>query len=590
MDGTIDINREAADPSMIFFRGKYYIFASMTLDVQVSEDLVHWERHPLPEELPLYGYAPDACVYGDYVYICANESEEVCHFYRTKDILEGPYEKIEGTFAFSDPCVFADDDGRIYFYWGLSCKTPIYGVELDPKTMRPLGDVKELIWGNPFETGYERIGEDNTILPLSPEELETQFQGALRQRGIEDENMIPKEMAEIMKDILRNAPYIEGAWMNKFRGKYYLQYAAPGTHFNVYSDGVYVSDQPLGPFVLADNNPYSFKPGGFFPGAGHGSTMEDEQGHLWHASTMRISLNHQFERRIGLWPAGIDEDGELFCNQRYGDWPMAMQQAKLDPWADPSWYLLSYGRNVEASSATEGHEPSLAADENVRTWWQAAGNDPGQWILMDLGKVYRTHAVQINFADDKTKLPLEKADFAPGRDRYIEGAQLYTRWVLEGSLDGEHYEVLCDKSKANTDLAHDLYLREEGFDVRYLKLTILEVPYGQNPCISGLRVFGVGDSAKPKAPEYRATRAGDLDMDVTIWPEKEETSDPEIPVDAAVGYNILWGSSPEKLYHSYMIFGKEKRIGALVKGRSYYVRVDAFNENGITEGTVQKVM
>ena len=79
-------------------------------------------------------------------------------------------------------------------------------------------------------------------------------------------------------------------------------------------------------------------------------------------------------------------------------------------------------------------------------------------------------------------------------------------------------------------------------------------------------------------------------MDVTIWPEKEETSDPEIPVDAAVGYNILWGSSPEKLYHSYMIFGKEKRIGALVKGRSYYVRVDAFNENGITEGTVQKVM
>lgn len=393
-----------------------------------------------------------------------------------------------------------------------------------------------------------------------------------------------------MKDILRNAPYIEGAWMNKFRGKYYLQYAAPGTHFNVYSDGVYVSDQPLGPFVLADNNPYSFKPGGFFPGAGHGSTMEDEQGHLWHASTMRISLNHQFERRIGLWPAGIDEDGELFCNQRYGDWPMAMQQAKLDPWADPSWYLLSYGRNVEASSATEGHEPSLAADENVRTWWQAAGNDPGQWILMDLGKVYRTHAVQINFADDKTKLPLEKADFAPGRDRYIEGAQLYTRWVLEGSLDGEHYEVLCDKSKANTDLAHDLYLREEGFDVRYLKLTILEVPYGQNPCISGLRVFGVGDSAKPKAPEYRATRAGDLDMDVTIWPEKEETSDPEIPVDAAVGYNILWGSSTEKLYHSYMIFGKEKRIGALVKGRSYYVRVDAFNENGITEGTVQKVM
>ena len=29
----------------------------------------------------------------------------------------------------------------------------------------------------------------------------------------------------------------------------------------------------------------------------------------------------------------------------------------------------------------------------------------------------------------------------------------------------------------------------------------------------------------------------------------------------------------------------EQRIGALIKGRKYFVRVDAFNECGITEGT-----
>ncbi len=33
-----------------------------------------------------------------------------------------------------------------------------------------------------------------------------------------------------------------------------------------------------------------------------------------------------------------------------------------------------------------------------------------------------------------------------------------------------------------------------------------------------------------------------------------------------------------------MVFGTEQRIGALVKDEHYYVRVDAFNENGITEG------
>ena len=48
--------------------------------------------------------------------------------------------------------------------------------------------------------------------------------------------------------------------------------------------------------------------------------------------------------------------------------------------------------------------------------------------------------------------------------------------------------------------------------------------------------------------------------------------------------------APNKLYHSYMVFGKNsQRIGALVKNRPLYVRVDTFNENGITEGEVKKV-
>jgi hypothetical protein len=31
-----------------------------------------------------------------------------------------------------------------------------------------------------------------------------------------------------------------------------------------------------------------------------------------------------------------------------------------------------------------------------------------------------------------------------------------------------------------------------------------------------------------------------------------------------------------------------ERVGALVKGRNYYIRVDAFNECGITKGQVVK--
>ncbi len=60
----LQIGREAADPSMILFQGRYYIFASMQLSVWVSDDLVHWESHRLPEHLPLYDYAPDVRAVG----------------------------------------------------------------------------------------------------------------------------------------------------------------------------------------------------------------------------------------------------------------------------------------------------------------------------------------------------------------------------------------------------------------------------------------------------------------------------------------------------------------------------------------------
>ena len=67
--------------------------------------------------------------------------------------------------------------------------------------------------------------------------------------------------------------YIEGAWLTKYNNTYYMQYAAPGTEFNVYADGVYISSSPLGPYRYAPNNPISYKPGGFMNGAGHGSTV-----------------------------------------------------------------------------------------------------------------------------------------------------------------------------------------------------------------------------------------------------------------------------------------------------------------------------
>jgi len=567
--GNMKICREAADPSMICFQGRYYIFASMTLGVWVSDDLAHWQNHRLPQGLPLYDYAPDVRVIGEWVYFCASRRDESCDRWRTRDILNGPYEKIPGNFPFWDPNLFIDDNGRVYFYWGCSNATPIWGVELDAETMLPKGEKKVLIEGRPFEIGFERSGEDHSLQPLGQEEADAEMRAFLAARGMR-EDQIPDDRKAMIRGMFSNAPFIEGSWMTKHEDRYYLQYACPGTEYNIYADGVYVSDGPLGPFTLAKNNPYSYHPGGFLPGAGHGSTMQDRQGQWWHTSTMRISVNHNFERRVGLWPAGFDTDGELFCNQRYGDWPMATDG---DPWRDPAWMLLSVGKAAFASSCAEGHEPVRATEEDARTWWRAATNSRTEWLQVDLGAVYDVHAIQVNFADDGISVPCP-VPIMEGQARHIEERDLQTQWRLEGSADGASWFVIEDKSDARTDLSHDLVLREDGFKARLIRLTNIAVPYAQSPCLSGLRIFGRGHGAKPDTPSFTAARTGALDMAVAI--RKQENT---------LGYNILFGSAPDKLYHSYMVFSAgEKRIGALVKGCHYFVRVDAFNESGITEG------
>ena len=90
--------------------------------------------------------------------------------------------------------------------------------------------------------------------------------------------------------------------MTKHNGKYYLQYAAPGTQFNVYGDGVYVGKSPLGPFEYAAHNPFCYKPGGFATGAGHGSTVCGPGGIYWHFGTIHLSINYKFERRLCMFP------------------------------------------------------------------------------------------------------------------------------------------------------------------------------------------------------------------------------------------------------------------------------------------------
>ncbi|MBP7402808.1 MAG: family 43 glycosylhydrolase, partial [Clostridia bacterium] len=336
--------RSMADPSLVLFKGKYFLFPS-TRGFYHSDDLIHWTFVD-GADLPIAFSAPDIREVDGWLYQCAS-SASTGTIWRTRDPLSGEWEEVSRPFAFWDPNLFQDDDGRVYFYWGCSNSSPIRGVEMDRKTMQPIGEPVALFEGRPDIHGWERPGTDNDS-----------------RRGF----TFPGECsAPPVKD---PRPWIEGAWMTRHDGRYYLQYAGPGTEYNVYSDGVYVSDHPLGPFTYCADSPFSSKPGGFITGAGHGSTLRDKYGNWWHISSMVVSVHEGFERRVGLFPAGYDQDGTLFCNMNYADYPMILPHHTIsDPWTEcfPGWMLLPCGKKAVASSEFTGYPAGNVVDESIRT-------------------------------------------------------------------------------------------------------------------------------------------------------------------------------------------------------------------------------
>ena len=285
--------RAGADPAVINFNGKYYMFVTRSHGYWVSEDMSNWE-FVTPQNWYFNGSnAPAAAVYGDKIIVAGDPSGRMAVI-ETKTPEVGDWQTNYSVIPISiqDPALFVDDDKRVYLYEESSNVHPLHGVELDPKkNYLPVGEEKLLIKLHPDKHGWERFGQNHS-----------------------------SDMA----------PYLEGPWMTKFNGTYYLQYGGPGTEFNVYADGVYTSDNPLGPFEYAPYSPVSYKPGGFVTGAGHGSTVQDNQGNYWHFATMPIAANYKFERRIGLFPAGFEEDGQMYVNTAYGDYPHYLPDVDIE--------------------------------------------------------------------------------------------------------------------------------------------------------------------------------------------------------------------------------------------------------------------
>jgi xylan 1,4-beta-xylosidase len=537
-------HRATADPVIVNYKGDYYLFSTNQWGYWWSPDMVNWHFISRKFLRPWnQGYdelcAPAVGILGDTMIVFGSTYTRNFTIWMSTDPKADLWKPLVDSFDIGgwDPDFFTDDDGRLYMYNGSSNRYPLYGVELDRKTLQPLGTRKEMYALEPWRYGWQRFGEnlDNTFLD----------------------------------------PFIEGSWMTRHGNKYYLQYGAPGTEFSGYADGVVVGDSPLGPFT-PQSDPFSYKPGGFARGAGHGSTFRDNGGSYWHISTIAISVKNNFERRLGIWPAGFDQDGVLFMNAAFGDYPHWLPGAVgrgpgpgttggPKPGGFTGWMLLNYKKPVQVSSTLgAAYSANNAVDENIKTYWSAQTGNKGEWIQTDLGELSTVRSIQINYAD-------QDAEFL-GKQSGI-----YHQYKLYSSADEKKWTVLVDKSNNHTDIPHEYVELEKPVQARFIRLENIHMPTGKF-AISGLRVFGKGNGSRP-----------DTVKDLIILRTEKDKRSAWIkwrPVDNAYAYNIYYGPAPDKLYNCIQVQdANEYWFKAMDKEKRYYFRIEAINENGISENT-----
>lgn len=524
--------RSGADPVIVNHKGEYYLFVTNSGGWWHSRDLGAWRFVTPSRWLDDDINAPAALSVRDTLYLFPSTFEGAPIFLTTAPET-GRLEVLNrlpgapGALGPWDPDIFHDPDtDRWYLYFGSSNFYPIYGIELDPKRrLGYIGEAKPLLRLDPERHGWERFGQDH-------------------------------------RDTTK--PYIEGAVMTKHGGRYYLQYAAPGTEYNVYANGTYVGDHPLGPFAYAPYNPIAYKPGGFVVGAGHGNTFQDRYGNYWNTGTPWIGVNWNFERRVAMFPAGFDAQDQMFVNTRFGDFPHYLPTGK---WTDRNtlftgWMLLSYRKAVTASSALDSFPAANVTDDNPKTFWVARSNTADQWLTIDLQEVFDVKALQANYSDYRSNV-------------FVNDSTVYTRFRVQSSTDGEQWRLIGDLSRETRDRPNAYIELPEPVRARFIRYEHVHVT-APHLAISDVRVFGDGRGSAPETPgALRVHRDTDQRNALVTWE----------PVRGAVGYNVLWGIAPDRLYQTYQVFadkGTAVEIRALTVGQGYYIAVEAFNENGVS--------
>ena len=247
-----------ADPSAHVFNNRIYIYPSHDTATGTREDDLgsHFDMrdyHILSMDriggrvtdhgvaldirnIPWAGrqlWAPDAAFANNtwYLYFPVKDKQDIFRIgVATSDRPEGPFvaerEPMAGTYSI-DPCVFRDDDGTHYLYFG-----GIWGGQLQR-------------WNNNQynAAASNRQSEEEAVLPRMAR-LDPNMKSLAEPVR---EVRIVDSIGNLFRERNNDKRFFEAAWMHKYKGRYYFSYSTGDTHNICYAIG----NSAYGPFTYA---------------------------------------------------------------------------------------------------------------------------------------------------------------------------------------------------------------------------------------------------------------------------------------------------------------------------------------------------
>ena len=245
-----------ADPAVHVFNGKIYIYPSHDVESGIPEndngdhfdmrDYHVFSMDSIDGEVTDHGIALEVksipwagrqlwdcdAAYKDgkyYIYFSLKDKNDVFHIgVAVSNRPEGPFvaedNPVKGSYSI-DPCVFGDEDGSYYMYFG-----GLWG-----------GQLQRYRNNKAIECGHEPAYNEPALCPkvvkLSADMLELAEEP--------HDLIILDQNGEPLKADDHDRRFFEASWMHKYNGKYYYSYSTGNTHLLCYA----ISDNPYGPFT-----------------------------------------------------------------------------------------------------------------------------------------------------------------------------------------------------------------------------------------------------------------------------------------------------------------------------------------------------